>query len=128
MSWTSPLTVARTTRPRPPLIDLFHEGLEKRHGRLHGFCALQHEGQLHLAAGEKVTHDAHAVQEDLVHDVERCGALLHRCVQVVLKTDPGAIDDAALQSFVEGRSSSDGPRLLDVETPSKSRRSSLSGS
>ena len=81
--------MARTTRPRPPLVALFHQRLEVGDGRLHRFSALKNEGQLHLAAGEEVADDAHAVEQDLVDDVEGLGAVGHRRVQIVFESRRG---------------------------------------
>ena len=45
-----------------------HQGLEEGHGRLHGFGALQHKGQLHLAGAKQLTHHLHAIEQEGVDD------------------------------------------------------------
>ena len=47
-----------------------HVGLKLGHGRLHGFGALQHEGQLHLAGAEQVAHHLHAIEQEGVDDLQ----------------------------------------------------------
>ena len=105
--------------PAPALVALLHVGLEVGDRRLHRLGALQDEGELHLARREQVADLAHAVEEELVHDVEWRHALGHRGVEVALEPDARAVDDAPAQ---RGRSSSRSSRelvaALDVETPS----------
>jgi hypothetical protein len=50
---------------------LLHELFEVRDRGLHHLRTLQHEGQLHLARAEEVADHLHAVEENLVDDVER---------------------------------------------------------
>ena len=59
----------RAFRSRAAL--LLHERFEKTHCRFHRFGRLQHERQLHLAAAEEIADDFHAVEQDVVDDVER---------------------------------------------------------
>ncbi len=87
--------------PAPALIALFHVGLQVGDRRLHRLGALQDEGELHLPGGEEVPDLAHAVEEELVDDVERRHALGHRHVEIALEPDARAVDDATAQSVVE---------------------------
>ena len=60
-------------RPLAALVGLLHVGLEVGDGRLHRLGRLQHEGQLHLAGGEEVTHRLHPGQEEVVDDGRAAG-------------------------------------------------------
>ena len=59
-------------------LHLLHELFEVGDRRLHHLGRLQHERQLHLPAAEQVADDLHAVEQDLVDDVERRVALAGR--------------------------------------------------
>ena len=62
---------------------------------------MQHERQLHLAGAEQVADHLHAVQQDVVDDVERRQGL-QRLVQVVGQALAVAVDDAVLQAALGG--------------------------
>ena len=55
-------------------VGLLHERLEVRDRGLHRLGRLQHERQLHLAAAEQLADDLHAVEQHVVHDLERRAA------------------------------------------------------
>ena len=77
-------------------LDPFHERFQVGDRGLHRLGALQHERQLHLARAEQLAHHLHAVEQDVVDDVER-----RQCHQrlVEFRGQPlaVAIDDAVLQ-------------------------------
>ena len=50
-------------------LDALHQRFEVGDGGFHGFGALQHERQLHLAGAEQFADHLHAVQQDVVDDV-----------------------------------------------------------
>ena len=101
------------------LVALFHVGLQVGDRRLHRLGALEDEGELHLAGREEVTDLAHAVEEELVDDVERRHALGHGGVEVALEPDARAVDDAPAQAVVEFEVvERTGRRRWSVETPS----------
>ena len=83
------------------LVALFHVGFEVGDRRLHRLGALQDEGELHLAGREQVADLAHAVEQEVVDDVERRHALGHRGVEVDLEADARAVDDATAKAVVE---------------------------
>ncbi len=102
MSWTSPLTVAITTRPllaTPPTggpLGL-HERLEMGDGPLHHPGALDHLREEHLARAEQVTDRAHARHQRPFDD--RDGAPVgEACLLGVLLDE---IDDAVDQRVLE---------------------------
>ena len=68
MSWTSPFTVASTTRALAAGVGLLHVRLEVGDRGLHRLGRLQHERQLHLAAAEQLADDLHAVEQHVVDD------------------------------------------------------------
>jgi len=71
MSWTSPLTVARTSVPLPGGVGLLHVRLEVGDRLLHDLGRLQHERQLHLPGAEQLADRLHAAQQVLVDDGQR---------------------------------------------------------
>ena len=81
---------------------LLHERFEKTHRRFHRFGRLQHERQLHLAAAEEIADDFHAVEQDVVDDVER-GICFEGRSQLVFQPDLFAVDDVVLESLFDGR-------------------------
>src|SRR3989440_5754124 len=81
---------------------LLHEGFEEAHSRLHHFRRLQDEGQLHLAAAEKIAHGLHAVEQNVVDDVER-GIIFEREFQVVFELLLLAVNDVMLESLLDGQ-------------------------
>ena len=88
----------RALRRRAAL--LLHERLEKTHRGFHRFGGLQHERQLHLAAAEEIADDFHAVEKDVVDDVER-GVFLETSSQLVFESDLLAVDDVVLQPLLD---------------------------
>src|SRR5262245_27374701 len=81
-------------------LDALHELLQVVDRGLHRLGTLQHERQLHLAAAEQVADDLHAVEQDLVDDLQRPVAL-QRLVEVLLDADLVAVDDAPLQPLLD---------------------------
>ena len=77
----------------------FHVRLEVSHGGFHRLGALQHEGELHLAAAEQFTHHLHAIEQKGVDDLQR-GIGLQRLVQGGLKADALPINDVLLEPFL----------------------------
>ena len=75
MSCTSPRTVASTIVPFSWPSTRSMKRLEIRDRRLHRLGRLQHERQLHLAGAEQLADRLHAVEQDVVDDVERRIAL-----------------------------------------------------
>jgi hypothetical protein len=75
-------------------------GLEVADGRLHGLGGLEHERELHLAGAEQLADDAHAVEQDVVDDVEG-GVGLQGLVEEGLDADLVAVDDAAFDLLGE---------------------------
>ena len=100
MSWTSPLTVASTIVPFswPSTRSIMR--LEIGHGLLHRLGRLQHEGQLHLAGAEQLAHGLHAVEQDVVDDLERRVALEGH-VEIVFEPLLVAVDDAQLEPLLD---------------------------
>ena len=82
-------------------LDPFHHRFEVGDGAFHRFGGLQHEGKLHLALAEQVADDFHAVEQDVVDDVER-GEGEQRFVEVVGEALAVAVDDAVLQAALGG--------------------------
>ena len=78
--------------------DLFHVRLQLGHGRLHGFGALEHKGQLHLPRTKQIAHHLHAIQQEGVDDVQGCVAL-KSFIQSGLQADPLPIDDVLLEAL-----------------------------
>ena len=102
MSWTSPFTVASTSLPFDVCaVDLLHVRLEVGDGRLHRLGRLQHERQLHLARAEQLADDLHAVEQDVVDDVERGDAGGQRLVEVGGEPVAVAVDDAVLEPLLD---------------------------
>ena len=64
------------------LIGLLHEGLEEGDGRLHRLGRLQDEGKLHLAGGEALADDLHALEQHVVDDGQRAHARVERLGQI----------------------------------------------
>ena len=89
-------------------LDAFHQGFEMGDGGLHGLGTLQHEGELHLSRTEQFADDFHAVEQDVVDDVERL-VNLQRVVQFVGEALAIAVDDAVLEPALD----SFGALLLD---------------
>src|SRR5271157_4109251 len=50
---------------------LLHLGLEVGHRGLHHTGRVEYRGQLHLARAKQLAHGLHAVEQDVVNDVER---------------------------------------------------------
>ncbi|HYG82989.1 MAG TPA: methionine synthase, partial [Pyrinomonadaceae bacterium] len=63
---------------------LLHERFEEAHRRLHHLRRLEDEGQLHLAAAEQFADGLHAVEQDVVDDVERRVAF-ERELEIIFK-------------------------------------------
>ena len=82
-------------------LDALHHRLQIGDRGFHGLGGLQHEGQLHLAGAEQLAHHLHAVQQDVVDDVERLMGF-QRLVQLVGQPLAVAIDDAVLQAALDG--------------------------
>lgn len=80
--------------------DALHVRLEVAYRRLHRLGGLQHEGKLHLAGAEEVSDRLHAVQKDVVDDVERL-VRPHRQGEVVLEPEPVAVDDALREPLLD---------------------------
>ena len=77
-------------------------GFQVGDGRFHGFGALQHEGQLHLARTKQFPHNLHAIKQEGVDDLQgRIGVqgFIERCVQ----PQPLPIDDVLLQPCFYGQ-------------------------
>ena len=83
------------------LVRLLHVRLQEGHRGLHRLGRLQHEGELHLARGEALAHDLHALEQDVVHDGECGQARLEGLGQVVLEPVAVAVDDALGQPAVD---------------------------
>ncbi len=81
---------------------------------------------MHLATREQVAHLAHAVQQDVVHDVEGLGAAVHCLVEVGLEADAHAVDDPSTQPIVERqfgeRTGADRRRGRPLEEPEQHRQ------
>ena len=105
---------------------LLHERLEKTHRSLHRFGRLQHKRQLHLTAAEEIADDFHAVEQDVVDDVER-RMLLEPDFELVFETDLLAVDDVVLQTLFDSFAFRRFLRAFAL-TPSKSFVNSVSGS
>src|ERR687884_141089 len=74
-------------------LDALHEGFQIAYGRFHRLGRLQHERQLHLAGAEQIADRLHAVEQNVVDDVERLIAL-HREIEIGFELLSVAIDDA----------------------------------
>ena len=74
-----------------------HERFEIGDRRLHRLGRLQHEGQLHPAGAEEFADDLHAMEEEVVDDLER-GVFFERLGEIVLEAEPVALDDAPRQA------------------------------
>ena len=83
------------------LVRLLHVRLQEGDRGLHGLGRLQHEGQLHLARGEALAHDLHALEQDVVDDGQRRRAGVERLGEVVLQAVAVAVDDALRQAAVD---------------------------
>ena len=83
------------------LVRLFHKGLEVSDSHLHCFGTLQHERQLHLAAGEEFTDGAHAHQQNVVDDFEWSESLGHGLIEVIAQASSDAVNNATLQSLAQ---------------------------
>ena len=81
-------------------VGLLHVGLEVGHCGLHHLGALEDERQLHLAAGEQLTHDFHAFEKRIIDDLEsRSG---DEClVEIGLKTLALTVDDSSFEPLIE---------------------------
>ncbi len=88
---------------RPPVggVGPLHQRLEMRHGLLHRLGRLEHEGQLHLAAGEQLPHDLHPREQVVVDDVEGLPAFGQSQVEVLDHVGLVSVDDAAGQTLPE---------------------------
>ncbi|MGX1121635.1 hypothetical protein RKD37_006998 [Streptomyces ambofaciens] len=82
------------------VVGLLHVRLQVGHRGLHDLGGLEHERQLHLAGAEQFADDLHAVEQGLVDDVER-RTLLECLVEVLLQAVLLAVDDAALEAFLQ---------------------------
>ena len=71
MSWTSPLTVARTTLPRDRRVGGLHELLEVGDRGLHGLGGLEHLGDDEFVGVEEPADLGHPDHQRAVDDVER---------------------------------------------------------
>ena len=115
MSWTSPLTVASTIRPLPPIrpvVGLLHVRLQVGDCGLHHLGGLQHERQLHLPGTEQLTDGLHTGQQVVVDDLQR-RLLRHRLVEVALQAVAFTVDDAPRQPLEQRqRGQFGGTRLL----------------
>ena len=80
---------------------LLHELFEVRDRGLHHLGGLQHERQLHLPAAEQVADDLHAVEQDLVDDVDGRVLFAGR-VEVGDERFAAALDDGLLQPLFDG--------------------------
>ena len=79
-------------------VGLLHHRLEVGDRGLHRLGRLEHEGQLHLTAAEQLADDLHAVEQHVVHDLER----RHRrelLFEVGFQPVALAVDDAVLQAL-----------------------------
>ena len=102
MSCTSPFTVPRTMRPRPPDSHALHVRLEVGDGGLHRLGRAEHERQLHLARAEQLADGAHPGQQHVVHDVEGGVACVERLVELGLEAVAVAVHDALLEAPLDG--------------------------
>src|SRR5207237_7769284 len=68
----------------------------------HHFRRLQDEVKLHLAAAEKIADRLHAVEQNVVDDVER-GIIFERETKVVFELLLLAINDVMLESLLDGQ-------------------------
>ena len=84
------------------VVELLHVGLEVRDGGLHRLRALEHEGQLHLAAAEQVADDLHALEQHVVHDRQAPGAISSWRSRSDLETVAVAVDDPVLEELLDG--------------------------
>ena len=75
-----------------------HMRLQISHSRFHRLGALQHEGELHLAAAEQFTHHLHAVKQEGVDDLQGWIGL-QRLIQRRVKADALSINDVLLEPF-----------------------------
>ncbi len=82
------------------LIRLLHERLEVGDRSLHGLGGLEDEGQLHLARGEALAHDLHALEQDVVDDAQGSQARIERLGQVAIEPVAIAVDDALAEPTV----------------------------
>ena len=82
------------------LAGLFHVRLKVSNRGLHCFRALQHERQLHLARAEQFADLAHAIEKNLVDDVERSDSFGHCSIEVIGETVSIAVDDALAQNLL----------------------------
>ena len=100
MSCTSPRTVASTTVPFswPSTRSMMRFEIADR--CLHRLGRLQHERKLHLAGAEQLADRLHAVEQNVVDDVERLVAL-HRQVEIGFEIEPVAVDDALRETVFE---------------------------
>ena len=80
-------------------VALLHVRLQIGDRRLHRLGALEHEGELHLAAAEEFADHAHAIEQVLVDDRQRVH-LAERLIEVEVDPPAVAIDDARLQPLL----------------------------
>ena len=84
------------------LVSLLHLRFQVGNRLLHGLGRGEHEGELHLAAGEEIADDLHPLEEEVVDDGERGVAGGDGGFQVVVEPDAVPVDDATLQALFDG--------------------------
>ena len=81
-------------------LHLVHQRLQLGDGRLHGFGALQHEGQLHLPGAEQLADHLHAIEQEGVDDLQGFVAL-QRDGQSCIQANALPINDVLLQALFD---------------------------
>ncbi len=81
--------------------DAVHVGFEEGDGGFHGFGGLEDERELHLSGAEEVADGFHAVEEQLVDDVERFVSR-EGVGEVAFEAIAVAVDDALLEAVLDG--------------------------
>ena len=81
---------------------LFHVLLKVSNSGLHCLCTLQNEWQLHTAGAKQFAHFAHAIQQNLVDDVECCNAVTTSQFKIFNQAFTVTVDDALTKNLLNG--------------------------
>ena len=83
------------------VVGLLHELFEMGNRGFHCLGRLENEGELHLTSGEKLTHNFHPSEKNVIDDEERLQAFAHCSVEISLEVFALSVDDPLAENLFD---------------------------